>query len=207
MVLSLSECTSRMQDRPQPIVTSAGLRVRRLWPSDRDAVVSLFRSLDPDSRFDRFMGAVSEARAASYAAQAIAAEGRIFGAFTDGALRGVGELRPAGAEAEAEIAFAVAPDHRGRGLGAALGLRLAEAARNGGTRRLHLRCLPGNRRMRALARRLGAELRLAGPEIHAVLALSPPTAFSLWREGVDGLFDVAAASVACAAVWPSLPVV
>ncbi|MET7245289.1 GNAT family N-acetyltransferase [Methylobacterium sp. EM32] len=196
-----------MQDRLQPTRLPAGILVRRLWSSDRDAVVSLFKGLDPDSRFDRFMGAVSEARAASYAAQAVAAEGRIFGAFIDGALRGVGELRPAGNDAEAEIAFAVAPGHRGRGLGAALGQRLLDAARNGGTRRLHLRCLPGNRRMRALARRLGAEVRLGGREVHAVLALSPPTLFSLWREGMDGVFDVAAASAACAAAWPGLPVI
>ncbi len=166
--------------------------------------MSLFRSLDPDSRFDRFMGAVSEACAAAYASHAVAAEGLIFGAFTDGVLRGVGELRPAGMTEEAEIAFAVAPGHRGRGLGAALGARLAEAARHCGTRRLHLRCLPGNRRMRALAQRLGAELRLGGQEVHAVLALSPPTMFSLWREGVDGLFDVAAAA---SAAWPMVPVV
>ncbi|AWN51356.1 GNAT family N-acetyltransferase [Methylobacterium sp. 17Sr1-1] len=196
-----------MQDRLQPTRLPAGILVRRLWSSDRDAVVSLFKSLDPDSRFDRFMGAVSEARAASYAAHAIAADGRIFGAFIDGALRGVGELRPAGHDAEAEIAFAVAPGHRGRGLGAALGRRLTEAARNGGMRRLHLRCLPGNWRMRALAQRLGAEARLGGREVHAVLALSPPTLFSLWREGVDGLFDVAAASAACATAWPGLPVI
>ncbi|GJD62662.1 GNAT family N-acetyltransferase [Methylobacterium frigidaeris] len=197
-----------MQDHPLRTQLPAGTLVRRLWSTDRDAVVTLFRGLDPDSRFDRFMGAVSEARAAAYASHAVAAKGLIFGAFTDGILRGVGELRPAGATAEAEIAFAVAPGHRGRGLGAALGARLAQAARNGGTRRLHLRCLPGNRGMRALAQRLGAELRSGGREVHAVLALSPPTLFSLWREGVEGLFDVAAAaSAACSATWPIVPVV
>ncbi|TNC15070.1 GNAT family N-acetyltransferase [Methylobacterium terricola] len=182
----------------------AGTVVRRLWSTDRDAVVALFRSLDPGSRFDRFMGAVSETAAAAYAARAISAEGLIVGAFTNGTLCGVGELRPAGRAAEAELAFAVAPGHRGQGLGAALGARLAQAARNGGTRRLHLRCLAGNRPMRALARRLGAEFGTGSREIHAVLALSPPTAFSLWSEGVGSLFDVAAAA---SAAWPVLPVV
>lgn len=182
----------------------AGIQIRRLWSTDRDAVVTLFRGLDPDSRFDRFMGTVSEAAAASYAAHAVSAEGMVFGAFAQGELRGIGELRPAGAAKEAEIAFAVAPGHRGRGLGAALGARLAQAARNGGTRRLHLRCLAGNRPMRALARRLGAELRPGRREVHAVLALSPPTLFSLWREGVEGAFDVA---VAASAAWTVVPVV
>ncbi|KMO44822.1 hypothetical protein VQ03_00980 [Methylobacterium tarhaniae] len=183
----------------------AGTQIRRLWSTDRDAVVTLFRGLDPQSRFDRFMGAVSEAAAATYAARAVSAEGLVFGAFAEGTLRGVGELRPAGAAAEAEIAFAVAPGHRGRGLGAALGARLTQAARNGGKSRLHLRCLPGNRPMRALARRLGAELRLDSREIHAVLALSPPTLFSLWREGMDGVFD---AAVAASTTWPivNLPI-
>ncbi len=194
-----------MPETPLPAGTDirlpADLQIRRLWSTDRDAVVTLFRGLDPDSRFDRFMGAVSEAAAAAYAVHAVSAEGLVFGAFAEGALRGVGELRPAGAAAEAEIAFAVAPSHRGRGLGAALGARLAQAARNGGTRRLHLRCLAGNRPMRALAKRLGAELRPGRREIHAVLALSPPTLFSLWREGVEGVFDVA---VAASAAWPVL---
>jgi RimJ/RimL family protein N-acetyltransferase len=189
-----------MRDTNPPADTT----IRRLWPTDGAAVVALFRGLDPQSRFDRFMGAASEAAAAAYASRALAAEGLVFGAFTNGVLRGVGELRPAGAAREAEIAFAVAPGHRGRGLGAALGARLAEAARNGGTRRLHLRCLTGNRPMRALARRLGADLSLGGREVHAVLALSPPTLFSLWRENVDGLFDVAAAA---STAWPIVPVV
>ncbi|KMO11633.1 GNAT family N-acetyltransferase [Methylobacterium platani] len=180
----------------------AGPLVRRLWSTDSAAIVALFRDLDPQSRFDRFMGAVSETAAAAYAARAVSAEGLIVGAFADGRLRGVGELRPAGTAAEAELAFAVAPGHRGRGFGAALGTRLAQAARNGGTRRLHLRCLAGNRPMRALARRLGAEAGTGGREIHAVLALSPPTAFSLWSEGVGNLLDVAAAA---SAAWPAVP--
>jgi len=188
----------------QNIHPPAGALVRRLWPTDRDAVVTLFRGLDPGSRFDRFMGAVSEAAAAAYAARAVSAEGPIVGAFTDGLLRGVGELRPAGLSREAELAFAVTRGRRGLGLGHALGLRLTQAARNGGTRRLHLRCLAGNRPMRALARRLGAEFSAGSREIHAVLALSPPTAFSLWRENVDGLFDVVAAA---SAVWPIVSVV
>lgn len=181
-----------------------GPLVRRLWSTDRDAVVALFRSLDPGSRFDRFMGAVSEAAAAAYAARAVSADGLIVGAFVDGTLRGVGELRPAGRTGDAELAFAVAPGHRGRGLGAALGTRLARAARNGGTRRLHLRCLSGNRPMRGLARHLGAEIGTGGREVHAVLALSPPTLFSLWSEGVGTLFDVATAT---SAAWPMLRVV
>ncbi len=75
-----------------------------------------------------------------------------FGAFAEGALRGVGELRPAGAKGRGRDRLRGGARHRGRGLGAALGARLTQAARNGGTRRLHLRCLAGNRGMRALAR-------------------------------------------------------
>ena len=67
-----------------------------------------------------------------------------------------------------------------------------------------LAAFAGTRPMRALARRLGADLSLGGREVHAVLALSPPTLFSLWRENVDGLFDVAAAA---STAWPIVPVV
>ncbi|WP_298951096.1 GNAT family N-acetyltransferase [uncultured Methylobacterium sp.] len=173
--------------------------IRRLWPSDREAVQAHFRRLDGASRFQRFFGAVSDDGAAAYAARALTGAGIVYGAFAGGTLRGLGELRPAGGARlgpEAEAAFTIEAPFRGRGLGTALGRRLAEAGRNAGVRRLHMRVLTGNRPMRALARGLGAELRGAGRETHAVLALAPATMLSLWHEGWNGLFDAALAMTA-----------
>src|SRR5690349_15239979 len=70
--------------------------IRRLWPADRAAVLDYFLRLDPETRASRFMGNVSEAGVRAYAAQALTAEGVMYGAFVGGVLRGLAELRPMG---------------------------------------------------------------------------------------------------------------
>jgi hypothetical protein len=54
-----------------------GLRGGALRPQFTDATQDSVREgdLDPESRFDRFMGTVSEAAAAAYASHAVSAEG------------------------------------------------------------------------------------------------------------------------------------
>ncbi|ACA16620.1 GCN5-related N-acetyltransferase [Methylobacterium sp. 4-46] len=166
--------------------------IRRLWPSDRAAVEAHFGRLDRETRFNRFMAAVSEAGARSYGAAALARDGLVYGAFVDGILRGVGELRPtgpAGLGPEAEAAFSVEPGYRQRGLGTALAERLCTAARHAAVGQVHLRALAGNRPLLALARRLGAEPVLSGGEAHAIVPIAPATALSHWAESLDGLID------------------
>ncbi|MEA1831059.1 GNAT family N-acetyltransferase [Methylobacterium durans] len=177
--------------------------VRRLWPSDRAAIVEYFLRLDPETRAGRFMGAVSEAGVRAYAERSVSAEGLMFGAFKDGMLRGLGELRPAGPRPpgmilgpEAEAAFAVERDFRRTGLGSALFARIADAARNRGVSDLHVRCLTRNGPMRGLAAKLGADLRPAGPETEGALHLARPTPFSLWHEGIAEAFDLTLAFAA-----------
>ncbi|MBE7198112.1 MAG: GNAT family N-acetyltransferase, partial [Parafilimonas terrae] len=164
--------------------------VRRLWPADRDAVLDYFLRLDPETRASRFMGNVSEAGVRAYAAQAIKADGMMVGAFVDGVLRGLGELRPMGPcpsryvlGPRAEAAFAVEKAFRRRGLGADLFARIARAARHRGVVDLHVRCLSGNGPMLRLAAKHGAALQRAGSEIDGALHLERPTPFSLWYEG------------------------
>src|SRR3954470_1317082 len=133
----------RMTDR-RPIMAVQALNVpaytiRRLWPVDRDAVLDYFLRLHPDTAGSRFMGNVSEAGVRAYAAQAVHSEGVMYGAFMDGALRGLGELRPMGPcpsrytlSPRAEAAFAVERAFRRRGIGAALFARIARSARHRG---------------------------------------------------------------------------
>ncbi|WP_336490723.1 GNAT family N-acetyltransferase [Methylobacterium nigriterrae] len=170
--------------------------VRRLWPSDRAAIVDYFLRLDPETRANRFMGAVSEAGVRAYAASAVTADGLMFGAFVDGTLRGLGELRPAGPRPpgrvlgpDAEAAFAVERAFRRNGLGAALFARITHAARNRGVSDLHVRCLSRNGPMRGLAAKLGAALHPVGPETEGALHLARPTPFSLWHESIAEAFD------------------
>lgn len=177
------------ESSPSPVI-------RRLWATDQAAVEAHLLRLDPETRAGRFMGTLSDAALRHYAQGAMRAEGLMFGAFLDGALSGLGELRPAGARRPglslgraAEAAFTVERGHRRHGLGQALFRRIVEAARNRGVRDLHLRCLPWNRPMQGLARKVGAHLRIRPDEADAALHLAYPTPASLWREGLVEAFD------------------
>ena len=170
--------------------------VRRLWPADRTAVLDYFLRLDPEARANRFMGNVSEAGVRAYAAQALTAEGVMYGAFVDGELCGLAELRPMGSGAtpyvlgpRAEGAFAVERPFRRQGLGAALFARIARGARHRGVVDLHVRCLSGNGPMLRLAAKQGAALQRAGSETEGALHLARPTPFSLWHESIAEAFD------------------
>ncbi|MFE1603219.1 GNAT family N-acetyltransferase [Methylobacterium sp. ID0610] len=172
--------------------------IRRLWPADRAAVEAHFARLDPESRFDRFMGVVSREGVRAYGASALTRAGLVVGAFLDGELRGIGELRPAGRAThglpgEGEAALTVEAPYRRRGIGTALARRLCAAARHTGVERLHLRTLAGNRALLGLAARLGADLSVAGREAHAVLRLAPPTPVSVWADTLDAAFEAALA--------------
>ncbi len=170
--------------------------IRRLWAIDHAAVEAHLLRLDPDTRAGRFMGTLSDAALRRYARDAMRGEGLMFGAFLDGTLRGLGELRPAEVRhpglplgRAAEAAFTVERGHRRHGLGQALFGRIVEAARNRGVRDLHVRCLPWNRPMQGLARKVGASLRIRPDEADAALHLAYPTPVSLWRESLVGAFD------------------
>ncbi len=178
-----------------PEHAAPGHTIRRLWPGDRPAVLDYFLRLDPETRANRFMGAVGEAGVRAYAERAVTAEGLAIGAFVDGVLRGLGELRPAGSRrgfmlgAEAEAAFAVEADFRRRGIGTALFGRIARAARNRGVGTLHVRCLDRNKPMLRLAAKLGADLYRGVGETRGDLQLAKATPFSLWYESIAEVYD------------------
>ena len=192
---------------------SHGITIRRLWRSDRAAVLAYFLRLDPETRANRFMGTVSEAGVRAYAERVLTTEGLVFGAFADGILRGLGELRP---DAEtpmsaavgmspvvlrplgtcAEAAFAVERPYRRNGIGSTLFERIAESARNRGVVDLHVRCLSRNAPMRELARKHGADLHAAGSETDGALHLPQPTPFSFWHESIASAFDITLALTA-----------
>lgn len=199
-----------MPDRTVPIESrrtpAARLLCRRLWPSDRRAVEAHFLRLDSQTRANRFMAAIGDHGALAYAARSFDHAGVMYGAFVNGALRGVGELRPGGPRGlgplghRAEAAFAIERGYRRRGLGAMLFRRVVGAARHRGVADLHVRCLTANAPMRNLARKLGAELSLTGPETDGTIRLATPTPFSLWRESLVEAFDL---TLANAAVTPT----
>lgn len=180
----------------EPRLSQSMSLVRRLWLSDRQAVLDYFCRLDPETRANRFMGQVSETGTRLYADQAMSAQGVMFGAFVDGTLRGLGELRPAGRcpsryflGPRAEAAFAVEQPFRRQGLGAALFARITQAARNRGVADLHVRCFARNGPMIRLAARQGAALSRDGLEADGALHLERATPLSLWYESIAEAFD------------------
>ena len=178
---------------------------RRLWPSDQAALEAYFLRLDPETRRNRFMFALDDRGAIAYAERAVLSQGMVFGAFADGVLRGVGELRPAGRRScarplgrKVEAAFAVESAHRREGLGSILFRRIVEAARSRGVAELHVRCLNGNGPMHRLALKLGADLSATGAETDGAIRLERPTPLSLWSEGLTEALDLALAIAAAA---------
>ncbi len=190
-----------------PEHAAPGHTIRRLWPGDRPAVLDYFLRLDHETRANRFMGPVGEAGVRAYAERAVTAEGLVVGAFVDGVLRGLGELRPSGTQrggfmlgAEAEAAFAVEEGFRRRGMGTALFGRIARAARNRGVGILHVRCLDRNKPMLRLAAKLGADLHRSGHEARGDLRLVQATPVSLWYESIAEAYDFT-----LSVVQPALP--
>lgn len=157
--------------------------VRRLWPGDLDRVRAHLRRLDPDSRRARFTGAVSDAFLDIHAERSLLSGGLVLGYRAGDAVRGVAELQRID-DGRAEAAFSVEAGHRRRGVGHALFRRVLLAARNRGYRTLHLRCLPHNHAMQALARRHGARLVFDGDEMLGEVRTPGPTMASLWQEAM-----------------------
>ncbi|MEM8687895.1 MAG: GNAT family N-acetyltransferase [Pseudomonadota bacterium] len=158
--------------------------IRRLWPSDQDQIKEHFRQLDAKTRRLRFGGAVSESFVEQYAGKLIELGTILYGAFPDGRLRALGELRgllddwPASAEA----AFSVQQPWQDKGLGAALMDRVVAAAQNRGVKSLHMMCLRENEKMQHLALKHDAILDFNRFEVEATLDRPWPTPFSVAEE-------------------------
>lgn len=169
--------------------------VRRLRRSEMPMLAQHFLRLDDESRRRRFCRPVTDAFLRSYVESMRNSPGVVEGVFVDGTLRGVAELRPLTAPSarEAEAAFSVEKDFQRRGLGTRLFERLVLRARNQGVRTLSMACLPENRAMQKLARRLGGTLVRWPGEIHGTVSEEPPTVFSIAREYLADTADATGA--------------
>jgi GNAT superfamily N-acetyltransferase len=148
---------------------TAGGTIRKLWIGEAPFYCAHLLRLDPESRRNRFGGTVSDDYIRGYAQPSNLVGAVLHGFFVDGVLRGIAELRPLPGD-EAETALSIEKEWQGRGVGAALLERTLLAARTRGTKLLHLTCLPENRRMRQLARKFRADLRLGSGGVVVKLA-------------------------------------
>jgi len=145
-------------------LSASGLFLRSVGPDDGDALQDYVRHMSPESRTNRFFGALRELPPTELA-RAISANGRdrltLFMVSRSGGIETViGEARVAlyCAEREGEFGMSLADDFRGRGLGSIfLGL-IEERAAAGGIETLFGDTLRSNESMIGLARARGYRL-------------------------------------------------
>ena len=159
--------------------------VRKMWTGEAEQYRDHLLRLDPQSRYSRFAGAVSDDFIRSYAAGLFGSENVVHGFFVDGVLRGAAELRRGesmDARSEAEAAFSVEAAWQSHGVGSALLERTLLAARNRGIKRIKMACLRDNRRMQQLARKFAAEISFDFGSVIGAVKAARPTPLSLMRE-------------------------
>ncbi len=162
--------------------------VRKLWIHEADVYRDHLLRLDPDSRRNRFAGAVSDEFIRGYVKLASGLDGVTYGFYVAGTLRGAAELRPLGAFAkEAEAAFSIEKPWQNHGVGTALLERILLAARNRSFKLLHMACLADNWHMQQLALKFDAELSFDFGSVVGEVEAAHPTPMSVLRELVaDG---------------------
>lgn len=153
-------------------------RLRPVRPADEDVLHRFFDDLDPTSQAVRFFsGAVDSGRIAGLLAD-VDYERRYGVIATRGADRhpiGHGAYIEVD-EGVAEVAFAIAPDVQGHGLGTILLAHLAEAALEGGISTFVAEVLPQNHRMIEMLRESGFPVEIEASA--EGLAVEFPTSFS-----------------------------
>jgi GNAT superfamily N-acetyltransferase len=166
-----------------------GGTIRKLWIGEAAKYREHLLRLDPESRRNRFGGAVSDAFIENFVEMTLGLDAVIHGFFVDGVLRGAAELRAfgPGLAHEAEAAFSIEKPWQSHGVGSDLLERTLLAARNRGIKLLHMTCLANNLRMQQLARKFDAELTFDFGSVVGEVEAPFPTPLSVLREFVaDG---------------------
>jgi acetyltransferase len=152
----------------------ARVLVRPVHPQDLELAQAFVRDLSPESRYNRFHGAVKEltpgmARRATHV-DYVRHMALIAVVYVEDREVEIGAARYAvGADGEtAEFAVAVADAWQGRGVGERLLRDLITVAARRGLRWIEGDILAGNRGMRALARKLGFQSRTRGGDAQLV---------------------------------------
>lgn len=158
--------------------------VCRLYEASQKNIYDHFHRLDITSRRARFCGAISEDGVLKYAQNIFRKDGLVCGAFVNGQLRGVVELRGLFQSwpSTTEAAFSVEPDWQNIGIGDALFERMFAMAQNRGVRTIQMMCLKENSRMRHLATKHNALLRSEHDVSEAILHPYWPTPASVLKE-------------------------
>ncbi|PWC33591.1 GNAT family N-acetyltransferase [Azospirillum sp. TSO35-2] len=161
--------------------------IRKIMPTELPLYRAHLLRLDRADRYARFTGTLSDDAVERHCAAIDWGRTTLVGAFLNGELRGAVEL--CGDRIlwpnQAEFGISVEKELQGKGVGSTLVRRVLTVARNRGVRHVHMMCMAGNVRMRALARRFGGRLALDCGEITAQFELPPPNQFSLALEALE----------------------
>ena len=138
------------------------VHIRPVRPTDLDAVLTFLQGLSDESRWFRFFTAVVDLRQMAERSVDVDYRDRYALVATAGPEhRVVGHgIYLRGAEGHAEVAFAVAGDYQGRGLGTILLGHLAEVAQEQGVAVFDADILPENHRMIEVFRESGFQVRM-----------------------------------------------
>lgn len=153
-----------------------GLTIRPLRNGDTATVATLFARLGSRSREWRFCGAkprLSDAELARLAR--VDARHHVLVGYVAGDPEPVGIARLVRGGSRAEIAFEVADDHQGRGVGSVLARELAADARAAGITTLVATVCGDNRRVVSLLTSIAESLHVSwqGGEREVVVGLEP----------------------------------
>jgi acetyl coenzyme A synthetase (ADP forming)-like protein len=153
------------------------LRLRPVRPEDAPALLQFFEALSPESLYFRFM---SVPKIDGHRVQALAnvdydKEFALVGESRRGIVALAGFYRLAAAPDRAEVAFAIADQFQGRGIGTRLLERLADIARSKGVRVFNAYVLGENRKMMEVFVDSGYAVKrhVEGGVYHVVLSLEP----------------------------------
>ena len=172
--------------------TSITVEIRKLGKRDISIITQHFLRLDRKTRSARFGAIVKDAVIKNYAEHVIGADTLVFGAFVDGELRAIGELRGLlkTCPQNAELALSVEPDWQDKGIGSTLFSRLMSASQNRGITTLHVFFSDENKIMQSIAARYHPEVTLSGGQIEATI--DPP-----WATPLSYAREVAEDAIAC----------
>ncbi len=151
----------------------ATIRIRPIRPDDAEALQELVRGMSAQSSYHRFFRVRNELEPdeLAYFANVDYDTRMAFVAVKDGHILGVGRYDREGSDAEsAEVAFAIADEHQGRGIGTQLLQQLSAYSRSVGVTQFRAFVLADN---------------------HAMLRVFRNAGFILHRELEDGVITVA----------------
>jgi GNAT superfamily N-acetyltransferase len=157
---------------------------RALWTYDRDDFAVHLKRLSPEDRRSRFQYPATDAQIDEHVEAFLHGGGHVIGWFCEGVLRAAAEVMILPDGVQAEAAFEVEADWRGRGVGAQLVNRALLWARNRGVRRLLIHTTRRNTAMLKAAVKRGATFEFDLGDADGVIETRGPSWRSLAREAV-----------------------